>query len=430
MTLLLWVAPAFVMAQEPLTLKKAMELGLDRNIGIKVAANQSDAVKNLANPGNANLLPKIDLNGSGTYSYATSTQTFANPAIPTIDTSGAATSVSAGLGFSYVLFDGLGNIRTYRKLRLNGEMSEMEERMIIENTVVGIATAYLAALRADQTAELARKNLSVSLKRLDRARKNAEYGTGTRTELLNAEIYTNADSATLIEALYMARKQKRDLLQLIQITEAEVGPIIDSIALAPMPNPQQTRDGALANNAALILAAMSVERAENDIKINRALAFPVLAINASYGYTRNTSETSFIRESENLGFNGGITLSYALFDGRKRRTQLQNAKLMLETDRLRQDQSKTEVLKNLDNGLDFCQTSLERVALRQRNLAPAMQNLKRVEELFNLGQLTGIEFREAQVALLRAEVDYLDARVQAKLAELDVLRLSGGLLSE
>jgi outer membrane protein len=428
--LLLCLLPTVAGAQEPLTLQKAMALGLERNLSIQIAGNQSDVVKNLAKPGNANLLPKVDLNGGATYSYNSSSQTFSNPAIPAIDTSGAATGLNASLGFSYVLFDGLGNFRNYRRLRLNGDMSELDERMQVEATVMSVATTYLSALRAQQSASNVRRSLEVSLQRLERARRRAEYGSGTRTEVLNAELYVNQDSATLADAEYMARRARRDLLALIMLPEEEAGPVDNMIALGTMPAFADLQEGAEANSAALILGALSVERAENDVRINRSLAFPVLAINGSYGYSRTTSDVSIFKESSNLGFNGGITLSYNLFDGRKKRTQLQNAKLALETDKLRLEQSRTEVMRNLANGYDNWQTAMQRMALRTRNLDVARQNVQRSEELYNLGQLTGLEYRDAQLSLLRSELDILDSRVQAKLAELDLLRLSGRLMQE
>lgn len=417
-------------AQEPLTLQKAMAVGMERNLSIQIAGNQSDAVKNLAKPGNANLLPKVDLNGGANYNYNSTTLTFNNPGSQPRDTSGAGTGLNASIGFSYVLFDGLGNFRNYRKLRLNGEMSELEERMQVEAAIMSISTAYLSALRAQATAASVRRSLDVSLQRLDRARKRKDYGTGTGTEVLNAELYVNQDSATLADAEYNARRFRRDLLALIQLDDADAGPIVDSVVLARMAAFGELQEGAEANSAALILGAMSVERSENDVRINRSLAFPVLAINGSYGYSRTTSETSILSENSNLGFTGGVTLSYNLFDGRKKRTQLQNSKLALETDKLRLEQSRTEVLRNLANGYDNWETSVQRMGLRTRNLDVARQNVKRSEELFNLGQLTGIEYRDAQLSLLRAELDILDSRVQAKLAELDLLRLSGGLIAE
>jgi len=430
LSVIIILLPYAVWGQEPLTLQKAMATGMERNLSIQIAGNQSDVVKNLARPGNANLLPKVDLNGGAQYSFNQSQQTFSNPGIPTIDTSGAATGLNASLGFSYVLFDGLGNFRNYRRLRLNGDMSELEERVQVEAAIMNIATAYLSALRAQATAASVRRSLEVSLQRLDRARKRTEYGTGSRTEMLNAELYVNQDSATLADADYNARRFRRDLLALIQLEETDAGAISDSIQLARMPAYGELQEGAEANSAALILGAMSVERAENDVRINRSLAFPVLAISGAYGYSRTTSDVSIFKESTNLGFNGGVTLSYNLFDGRKRRTQLQNAKLALETDKLRLDQSRTEVMRNLANGYDNWATSMQRMGLRTRNLGVAQQNVRRSEELFNLGQLTGIEYRDAQLSLLRAELDILDSRVQAKLAELDLLRLSGGLLQE
>ena len=57
------------------------------------------------------------------------------------------------------------------------------------------------------------------------------------------------------------------------------------------------------------------------------------------------------------------------------------------------------------------------------------RNFTRTEELFKLGQVTSIEFRQAQINLLNAETALNNAKYDAKLFELELLQLSGELLN-
>ncbi|NNK39189.1 MAG: TolC family protein, partial [Winogradskyella sp.] len=59
----------------------------------------------------------------------------------------------------------------------------------------------------------------------------------------------------------------------------------------------------------------------------------------------------------------------------------------------------------------------------------AKNNFERTEEKFKLGQVTSIEFRQAQLNLLSAELNRNQAKYDAKLAEIIVLQLSGELLN-
>ena len=60
----------------------------------------------------------------------------------------------------------------------------------------------------------------------------------------------------------------------------------------------------------------------------------------------------------------------------------------------------------------------------------SQQNFTRSEELFKNGQITGTEFREAQLNLLNAEVQLYLSQVSAKLAEYELMRLSGSLITK
>ena len=58
----------------------------------------------------------------------------------------------------------------------------------------------------------------------------------------------------------------------------------------------------------------------------------------------------------------------------------------------------------------------------------AQLNFDRTRELFQAGQLTGLQFRQAQLDLANAERQSIVAGFDAKVAEITLLRASGGLL--
>ena len=62
------------------------------------------------------------------------------------------------------------------------------------------------------------------------------------------------------------------------------------------------------------------------------------------------------------------------------------------------------------------------------NLATAKDNFKRSEESYKLGQISSVEFRQAQLNLLNAEQALSKAKYDAKNAELQVLAIMGALV--
>jgi outer membrane protein TolC len=66
--------------------------------------------------------------------------------------------------------------------------------------------------------------------------------------------------------------------------------------------------------------------------------------------------------------------------------------------------------------------------LEKGNIGTAEKNFEYAEALFQQGSINSVQFREAQINLLLAINSYVNSRFNAKLAELELLRLSGNLL--
>ena len=63
-------------------------------------------------------------------------------------------------------------------------------------------------------------------------------------------------------------------------------------------------------------------------------------------------------------------------------------------------------------------------------MATAQDNFKRSETSFSLGQISSVEFRQAQLNLLNAEQALSKSKYDAKNAEFQVLALMGVLANE
>ncbi|MCB0815223.1 MAG: TolC family protein, partial [Flavobacteriales bacterium] len=102
----LLAAPA--MAQDTLTLGTAVRMALEQELGVRIAANSALAAEELATPGNAGLLPRIDATAQGSYNNNYSRLDFAE-GIPDVERSGVeSTSWGATLQAAWTVFNGNG----------------------------------------------------------------------------------------------------------------------------------------------------------------------------------------------------------------------------------------------------------------------------------------------------------------------------------
>ena len=167
-----------------------------------------------------------------------------------------------------------------------------------------------------------------------------------------------------------------------------------------------------------------------DIKSGKSAYLPTLGLTGSYGWNKNNNNAaSFVTVSTNTGLSGGLNLSWNLFDGGATMTRVRNAKVNLETQQLQKENILLSIQRDFDNAWDDYMNKLEIYNIQEKNIITAQNNFDRTQEKFKIGQVNSIEFRQAQLNLLNAELSRNQAKYAAKLAELQLLQISGELLN-
>jgi outer membrane protein len=124
----------------------------------------------------------------------------------------------------------------------------------------------------------------------------------------------------------------------------------------------------------------------------------------------------------------GLTLNWNLFGQGAQQVGIKNAKIALESTEIQEKQIEQEVLRDLLNAEGAYRNAIEVYRLQQENVITAKDNFERSTNQFELGQITSIELRQAQINLLNAELIGVQAKFSAKLAELEYLNQCGALL--
>ena len=155
---------------------------------------------------------------------------------------------------------------------------------------------------------------------------------------------------------------------------------------------------------------------------------PVLATNIGYGYSQSESTPSVVISNSNIGFTGGLTMAWNLFDGKKKKMALQNAQIAIESNELYKQQALLTIDKELANYYGLYKNNLALLELETQNLEAAKLNLQRSKELFKQGQINNVQFRQAQLNVLNSETKLNNAKYSAKITEYQIKRLGGELI--
>ena len=412
-----------------LDLEGAIALALEHNYDVRVARADREVQQLLADPGNAGLLPSFYLDGSAEWLLQNTDITFANIEQPPISAEGARTlNYTAAAVVEYTLFNGGRRIASMRLLESQSDDARLREKLAMESTVLNVGNSYLEALRMQDISAIAQEAVELSLERLERARENYRYGGFTRLQLLNAEVDLRSDSIALEEALISAARAKRQLQLAMGIRSDSLPELEESFSFREMIDRDELLQKAEMRNTAFLRARNELYRAERELDQSKADRYPNLAAVGGYRYAFSDFEANFLNTQENIGWNAGVNLRFFVFDAGRIRRNIQSAQLGIQMARVEEERSLNEMYTRIANAWDAYISSRQLLAMSERQLELAEQNFERSKEAFAGGQVTGTEQREAQVNLSRSRNEISARRIDAKLAEMDLLFEAGALL--
>tara|TARA_R110000787_G_scaffold277170_1_gene386351 strand:- start:9129 stop:10445 length:1317 start_codon:yes stop_codon:yes gene_type:complete len=420
---------ASVSAQKLLPVSEAIELALENNFGIKIVSNTNKIAKNNASLLNSGYLPTVTGNSGVTYNRDNLEAEFANGESTALN--GAKSSrYNASLNLNYTLFDGLGRYYDYKRLKEEYNLSNLQARETIENTISQLSTVYYNVAQISENVQILEKTLSISKDRITRAKYQFDYGQGTKLDILNAQVDINNDSINLINTRQQLMNTKRDLNVVLGNSIASAFHVETRVNFLLDIDKDDLLNKMRANNVTLLQIDKNIKINQFIIKANKSGYLPSIGLTGSYGWNKNNNNAaSFVAVSTNTGLSGGINLSWNLFDGGGTVTRVKNAKIDLENREYEKQSILISVERDFYNAWDDYQNKLAVYRVQENNIRTSKNNFDRTEEKFKLGQVTTIEFRQAQLNLLNAELSRNQAKYQAKLSELNVLQLSGELLS-
>ena len=391
-------------AQPPVyTLKDCLEQGLLNNYSLRITRNQERVSENNATLANAGALPTLDLSAgySGTLG---DTETKLRATGATSKENGAFDqTLDAGINLEWTVFDGFNITATYQQLKELERQGKTDTRIALEDLIANIAAEYYNFVQQKIRLKNFHYAMTLSRERVRIAEARVHVGNASRLDYLQARVDFNADSAQYIkqqEALHTSRIELNELMSNEDVDEFFL--IRDSlIDINHILRFDELWEGTLAINANLLRAAQNQTLARLDYKKVCSRDYPYVRLNGGYGYTLNKYELAANSRRSNLGLNFG------------------------ENARLEREQLEQTLRADLSNLWQAYRNNLELLKLERQNLIVAKDNYDISRDRYLLGDLAGIEMREAQKNLLDAEERILSAEYDTKICEISLLQISG-----
>lgn len=411
------------------TLGRCIRDGLQQNYSLRIVRGQEQTAANNATRANAGYLPTVTARGTytGAVDQWRKSQTGTQPATTEHDI--VDHSVQAGVFAEWTVFDGYKIQTNYQRLQELRRQSEIQTRIALEDYVGELATEYYNFVQQRLRMRNLTHAVALSAERLRIVQERWAIGNNSRLDLQQAQVDFNADSAKSLKQREMLSSSRIRLNALManHDVDARIEAADTAITLCPTLRFDSLWAACLRTNTSLLQALSQRRLADIDLRAVRSRDYPYVRLSGSYAYAYSHSGSGQGTDRHTLGADVGVTVGMTLFDGNRRR---ERANALIAADNA--EQARQNVMLNLRADLtdlwQAYQNNLALLALEEQNVVTARSNHAIACERFLLGDLSGIEMREAQQSLLDAEERILEAQYNTKVCEISLKVISGRVM--
>jgi outer membrane protein TolC len=299
-------------------------------------------------------------------------------------------------------------------------------------SVADVMRTYYDIIRQQQQLRAVEEQMQLSGERLKLAQYKFDIGTGTKSDVLQAQIDYNAQRSQQLTQQTNILKLKEQLNNLLSLPLTNPITVLDTIPLNTSLTLDSIQGSLTTTNPELLLAQKSLDVANLALQERRAERYPTLTFNSAYNFTRSNNNTVINQFqplfNQNHGFNYGLTANIPIFNGSITRRNIRAAQLDIDYQKLLYQRNLAQINTNVGTAYRDYTLYQQTLALEEENIKLVRENLYIAQERYRLGVTTFLEMRVAEQSLADATNRLIQARYNTKIAEIELLRLRGDLV--
>lgn len=413
------------------TLKDCIDYALANNISLRKTKLQEYSALEDVKQSQSALLPSLSFSTSqnGTYrpwpeaGKATVDNGYVQSSIDKIYYSG-----SYSVNGNWTVWNGGRNTNTVKLNKLAAEQARLDSAETANSIQEQIAQLYVQILYSNDAINVCKESLETSKINENRGKDMFEVGKISKADLAQLTAQRAQDEFNVIEAESNMRNYKRQLKQLLQITDDEefdiaIPQTTDEMALCEIPALNEVYAATLNIRPEIKNAKLGIESSDLSIKIAKAQKLPAIDLNA--GVSTNTTTMSDNKWGQqlknNVNVGAGFTVSIPLFDNRSSKTAVNKAKIQRENYILELRDKQTTLYSTVENYWLQAVINQNKFKAAKVSTESAKASYELLSEQFALGLKNIVELMTGKNNLLTAQQNELQSKYLAIL-NIDMLK--------
>lgn len=411
-------------AQQPLTLKQAIDIALKNSLDVQLLRNQvaTDSIFN--NYGVAGGLPVITGNVADNEQITTVDQKL-NTGVEISRRNAAANTLSANVTGSILLFNGGRVVASKKRLAQLQQQSIKLLNSQVQNVIANVNNAYYDVVRQQFYLKTLERSIDAAKQRLDIVKTSQQVGLANNADLFQSQIDLNALQQQLQAQELVIAQAKTELQRLLTLPADTAVVIQDSIIVDTSVDFEQVYSR-LDNNPDIMAADDQVRINQFIVKETAAQRYPSIRANTGYNFSRNTGAGQVVF-NQSYGPTVGIGMSIPIYNGTLFQRQQKAAEIGVNSALIQKDILRRDYTANAVRTYQAYKSTLQQLQTEQTNNRLTGQLLDLVLKRFELRQATIVEVKNAQQSFEESGYRLTNLSFAAKFAETELKRLASML---
>lgn len=405
------------------SLRDCIDYALANNIKLQKAKIQEYSALEDVKQSQSALLPSLNLSTSQDVNYtpwpqqgrATVADGYVQSSVDKVYYNG-----SYSLMGNWTVWNGNKNRNNVKLNKLAVEQARLDSATTANSVLEQIAQLYVQILYSNEAISVTKESLKTSQTNEQRGKTMVEVGKMSRADLAQLTAQRAQDEYAIVEAESNLRNYKRQLKELLQITNDEefdvaVPSTTDDMALEAVPALNDVYTASLEQRPEIKNAKLGIESCDLGIKVAKAGRMPTVSLNA--GVTTSTSSMSDkawgTQMKNNFSLGGGVTVSIPLFDNRQTKTAVNKAKLQKQSYLLDLQDKQTTLYSTIENYWLQAVTNQNKFKAARISTESAQASYELLSEQFKQGLKNTVELMTGKTNLLQAQQNELQSKYLA-----------------
>ncbi len=416
---IMMAAPIYANAKQ-WSLKECIDYALENNISLqKTRLQKESAIEDIKQSTSA-LLPSLSFSSSQNVTYrpwpesnrATVANGYVETSVDKVYYNG-----SYGLNANWTVWNGNRNYNQIKLNKITAQKAELDSAYTANSIQEQIAQLYVQILYSHEAVNVCKKTLEVSTLNENRGKEFVGVGKMSKSDLAQLTSQRAKDEYSVVEAEGNLRNFKRQLKQLLQITNDEEFDVTipntsDEMALQAIPAMNSVYASALNTRPEIKNAQIGIESSDLSIKMAKAQRMPTIGLSAS-AMTNTTSMSDNewgIQLKNNFDVAGGLTLSVPILDNRQTKTAIRKAKIQKQEYQLDLLDKQTTLYSTIENYWTQANTNQSMYKAAKESTKSAQVSYDLLSEQFRLGLKNTVELMTGMSNLLNAQQNELQSK--------------------